>query len=359
MNTFGKLFRLTTFGESHGPAIGGVVDGIPAGIAIDIDAINAETARRRPGQSSLTTQRNESDTVTILSGLLDGVTTGAPIAFIIDNTNQRSGDYAEVRTAYRPNHADYTYDIKYRGHADIRGGGRSSARETAVRVVAGALARQTLAVLSPGLTISTYTRSVGTIKTDIATDIYPLSAVDANPVRCPDSRTAQKMSELIAEVRNDGDTIGGVVECVIDGCPVGLGEPLYDKLEARLAAAMLGINATKGFEVGAGFFGSTMRGSQSLDNWLPDGLTSANHSGGIQGGLSNGLPIVMRVAFKPVATLLKPVETIDRDGRPAILQARGRHDPCVVPRAVPVVEAMALITILDFVLLDSARQNVN
>lgn len=359
MNTFGKLFRLTTFGESHGPTIGGVVDGMPAGIAIDIDAINAATARRRPGQSSLTTARAEADTVTILSGILDGVTTGAPIAFTIANTNQRSGDYAEVRVAYRPNHADMTYDIKYRGHADIRGGGRSSARETAVRVVAGSLARQALAVLCPGLTISAYTRSVGDIKTDFPAAIYPLATVDANPVRCPDADAAQRMAELITEVKADGDTIGGVVECTVDGCPVGLGEPLYDKLEARLAAAMLGINAAKGFEVGDGFAGSAMRGSQSLDNWLPGGRTAANHSGGIQGGLSNGQPIVMRVAFKPVATLLKPVETIDKDGNAVTLKARGRHDPCVVPRAVPVVEAMALITILDFVLLDRARQYAN
>jgi len=362
MNTFGRLYRLTTFGESHGPVIGGVIDGMPAGIAVDIDAVNAETARRRPGQSTLTTTRNEADRVSVLSGILDGVTTGAPIAFEIFNTNHHSDDYTEIQTAYRPGHADYTYAVKYGGHADIRGGGRSSARETAIRVVGGAFARQTLAVLVPGLTVSAYSRSVGNIVADIASAAYDRTTVDANPVRCPDAVTAIAMEKLITDVRADGDTIGGVVECVVSGCPVGLGEPLYDKLSARLASAMMSINASKGFEIGAGFAGTQRRGSLSIDNWVPApddprGIrAAANFSGGIQGGLSNGEDIVMRVAFKPVATLLKPVDTVNTDGNAVTLKARGRHDPCVVPRAVPVVEAMALMTILDFVMIDRARR---
>lgn len=362
MNTFGTLYRLTTFGESHGPVIGGVIDGMPAGITIDLDTINSETARRRPGQSVLTTSRNEADRVTILSGLLDGVTTGAPIAFEIANTNQRSNDYTEIKTAYRPGHADYTYAVKYGDHADIRGGGRSSARETAVRVVGGAFARQALVTIVPGLTVSAYTRSVGDIEADITPTAFDRATVDANPVRCPDHAAATAMERLITEVRAEGDTIGGIVECVISGCPVGLGEPLYDKLSARLAAAMMSINATKGFEIGAGFAGTHYRGSQAIDTWIPasDDLrgirAASNFSGGVQGGLSNGEDIVMRVAFKPVATLLRPVNTVDANGCAVVLEARGRHDPCVVPRAVPVVEAMALMTILDFVMIDRARR---
>lgn len=352
-NTFGKIYRLTTFGESHGPAIGGVIDGVPAGFALDIDAIQRQLDRRRPGQSAIVTQRRESDCVQLLSGLMDSVTTGTPIGFVIPNSDQHSADYDAMRDAYRPSHADYTYDVKY-GLRDHRGGGRSSARETACRVVGGAIARQILA--AQGIGIAAYTRSVGDIALEMPYCELDLTQVDSNPVRCPDADTARRMIELIEQVRTDGDTVGGVVTCVITGVPAGLGEPVADKLNATLAAAMMSINAAKGFELGMGFDGTRRRGSEVIDTFATDTdgrvITLANHSGGIQGGITNGADIYFNVAFKPVATLLQSVETIDRHGNPVTLQARGRHDPCVVPRAVPVVEAMAAMTLLDAWLLN-------
>ncbi len=361
-NRFGSLYSLTSFGESHGPALGGVIDGCPAGIRVDMDAIATQMARRRPGQSAITTARNEADAVTFLSGILDGVTTGTPIGFTIANTNNRSGDYTEIAAAFRPSHADYTYYKKYSGHNDIRGGGRSSARETATRVVAGAVAEQVLGVLAPGLRITAYTRSVGNIALSEPARLYSREAVDASSVRCPIPAMAAEMERLILDVKREGDTIGGVVECVVSGCPVGIGEPVFDKLSARLASAMMSINAAKGFEIGMGFDGATRRGSEMIDPWEADaadprGIHAAtNRSGGIQGGLSNGEDIVFRVAFKPVATLLRDVPTVDTAGRPTLLHARGRHDPCVVPRAVPVVEAMTAMVLLDQILLDRARK---
>ena len=356
-NTFGHIFRVTTFGESHGPAIGGVIDGVPAGFAIDTDAVQYQLDRRRPGQSAITTARKESDTVQLLSGLMDGVTTGTPIGFIIPNNDQHSSDYEDMRDLYRPSHADYTYTAKY-GLRDHRGGGRSSARETACRVVAGAIARQMLE--SQGIKIAAFTRSVGNIVLDRPYAQLDFAAIDSNPVRCPDADTARAMIRLIEQVKADGDTIGGTVTCVVSGVPTGLGEPVADKLSANLAAAMMSINAAKGFELGMGFEGSRHRGSEVIDPFAmtDDGTvyTTANHSGGIQGGISNGADIVFNVAFKPVATLLRPVETIDRNGNSVTLKARGRHDPCVVPRAVPVVEAMAAITILDALLLNKANR---
>lgn len=347
-NTYGKIYRLTTFGESHGPAIGGVIDGVPAGFALDIDAIQRQLDRRRPGQSAIVTQRRESDCVQLLSGLMDGVTTGTPIGFVIPNSDQHSADYDAMRDAYRPSHADYTYDAKY-GLRDHRGGGRSSARETTCRVVGGAIARQILA--AQGIGIAAYTRSIGDIALETPYCELDLTQVDSNPVRCPDADTARRMIELIEQVRTDGDTVGGVVTCVITGVPAGLGEPVADKLNATLAAAMMSINAAKGFELGMGFDGTRRRGSEVIDTFAIDTdgrvITLANHSGGVQGGITNGADIYFNVAFKPVATLLQPVETIDRHGNPVTLQARGRHDPCVVPRAVPVVEAMAAMTLLD------------
>lgn len=356
-NTFGKIYRLTTFGESHGPAIGGIIDGVPSGLALDLEKIQLMLDRRRPGQSSITTQRRESDTVQFLSGLYDYITTGTPIGFIIKNSDQHSGDYDEMKNLYRPSHADYTYDTKY-GLRDHRGGGRSSARETASRVVAGALAMQFLE--KQGITVRAYTHSVGDISLDKPYTDLDLGLIDSNAVRCPEPATASRMIELIEQVKREGDTIGGIVTCVIKGCPAGLGEPVADKLNAALASAMMSINAAKGFELGMGFEGTRLRGSEAMDPFKVDGeghvSTTANHSGGIQGGISNGSDIYFNVAFKPVATLLKPIETIDRNGNDVTLKARGRHDPCVVPRAVPVVEAMAAMTILDFLLLDKTTR---
>lgn len=355
MNTIGTLFRLTSFGESHGPAIGGVIDGMPAGIEVDIDFIQKELARRKPGQSKLTTARKEADEVELLSGIFEGKTTGCPIGFLVRNTNQHSDDYEEMRTAYRPSHADFTYEQKY-GIRDHRGGGRSSARETISRVVAGAFAK--LALRQLGISIQAYTQQVGDIALTGSYRDYDLSKAEENDVRCPDEETAQKMVDLIMKVKSEGDTIGGIIACAIKGCPIGLGEPVYDKLQARLGAAMLSINAVKGFEYGLGFAGSTGRGSEQNDIFEPDGqggiTTRTNNSGGIQGGISNGQDIYFRVAFKPVATLLREQETVDRQGNATRLTARGRHDPCVLPRAVPVVEAMAAITILDAYLLSKS-----
>jgi len=352
MNTFGQIFRLTTFGESHGEAIGGVVDGMPAGIKIDLAFIQQELNRRRPGQSAITTSRQEPDQVELLSGVFEGKTTGCPIGFMVRNTNQHSGDYDNMRQLFRPSHADYTYQQKY-GLRDHRGGGRSSARITISRCVAGALAK--LALRQLGIRITAYTSQVGDIALERDYRRYDLSLTETNAVRCPDSEKAAEMIRLIETVKAEGDTIGGVITCVIQGCPTGLGDPEFGKLHALLGAAMLSINAVKGFEYGEGFNGVSQRGSQQNDVFLPTHSsplttplsTATNHSGGIQGGISNGQDIYFRVAFKPVATLLREQRTVDVAGRETTLTARGRHDPCVLPRAVPVVEAMAAMTILD------------
>ena len=354
MNTIGKIFRVTTFGESHGMAIGGVIDGMPAGIEINLDKVQYELNRRRPGQSSIVTPRDEKDQVKILSGIFEGKTTGCPIGFIVENTNQHSSDYENIRNTFRPSHADFTYTSKY-GIRDYRGGGRSSARETISRVVAGAIARQALEQI--GIQIYAYTSQVGNIALDNDYKKYDCSLIETNDVRCPDTEVAKKMHNLITEVKNDGDTIGGVITGVIKNCPIGLGEPTFGKLHAKLGEAMLSINAAKGFEYGMGFASVGNRGSELIDNFINnDGKisTTSNHSGGIQGGISNGEDIYFRVAFKPVATILKEIETIDKDGKPTILKAKGRHDPCVLPRAVPIVEAMAAMVILDAYLLNKA-----
>ena len=350
MNTFGHQFTLTTFGESHGAAIGGVVDGMPAGIDIDLDFIQSELNRRRPGQSAITTSRNEADRVELLSGVFEGKSTGCPIGFIVRNTNQHSQDYENMRCLYRPSHADYTYQTKY-GIRDHRGGGRSSARITISRCVAGALAK--LALRKYGISIQAYTSQVGDIALDRDYHRYDLSLTEQNAVRCPDPEKAAEMERLILQVKEEGDTIGGVVTCVVRGCPPGVGEPEFGKLHAQLGAAMLSINAVKGFEYGEGFEGVRFRGSEQNDVFVNDHgriTTHTNHSGGIQGGISNGQDIYFRVAFKPVATILQQQQTVDLEGNATTLKARGRHDPCVLPRAVPVVEAMAAITILDQIL---------
>ena len=352
MNEFGIIYRLTSFGESHGAAVGGVVDGMPAGITIDVDEVQRQLNRRRPGQSAIVTQRNEKDRVRFLSGIFEGVTTGTPIGFVVENEDHHSNDYSNIRDVFRPSHADYTYTSKY-GIRDYRGGGRSSARETIARVVAGALAMQALGQI--GVTVTAYTSQVGNIALDNDYRHYDLSTIESNDVRCPDADEAARMHELIRQVQADGDTIGGTVTCVVKGVPVGLGEPVFDKLHARLAYAMMSINAAKGFDYGMGFDGVGNRGSQMNDAFIcTDGhiSTTTNRSGGIQGGISNGEDIYFRVAFKPVATLLRDVETIDKDGRATTLHARGRHDPCVLPRAVPIVEAMAAMTIFDMYLLN-------
>ena len=382
MNTIGKLFTLTTFGESHGAAIGGVVDGMPAGIEVDMDFIQAELNRRRPGQSAITTSRQEPDQVELLSGVFEGKTTGCPIGFIVRNQNQHSQDYENLRTLFRPSHADFAYYYKY-GTRDHRGGGRSSARITISRVVAGALAK--LVLRQHGITIQAYTSQVGDIALERDYRLYDLSLTETNAVRCPDPAKAEEMERLIQQVKADGDTIGGVITCVVKGCPVGLGEPEFDKLHAQLGSAMLSINAVKGFEYGEGFAGVTQRGSEQNDEFLSEkgivkseefptesgagaeGVAAANyslftihpslksnHSGGIQGGISNGQDIYFRVAFKPVATLLREQQTVDLEGNPTTFTARGRHDPCVLPRAVPVVEAMAAIVVLDSLLCAQA-----
>ena len=355
MNSFGTLFRLTSFGESHGAGIGGIIDGMPSGIEVDMDFIQSELARRKPGQSHLTTARKEADEVELLSGIFEGRTTGTPIGFLVRNTNQHSQDYEEMRNVYRPSHADFTYEQKY-GIRDHRGGGRSSARETISRVVAGAFAK--LALRQLGISIKAYTQQVGDVVLPGTYLDYDLDVAEQNAVRCPDERVAERMSQLIMEVKAEGDTVGGVIACVVKGCPVGLGEPVFDKLHARLGAAMLSINAVKGFEYGLGFAGASGRGSEQNDIFEPDGkggiMTRTNNSGGIQGGISNGQDIYFRVAFKPVATLLREQETVDIHGQATTLTARGRHDACVLPRAVPVVEAMAAMTILDAYLLDKS-----
>ena len=358
MNSFGQLLRLTTFGESHGVAIGGVVDGFPAGVAIDEGFIRSEMQRRRPGQSAITTQRNEQDEVRFLSGIFEGRSTGTPIAFVIENSNNHSKDYDNMREVFRPSHADYVYDRKY-GVRDHRGGGRSSARETAVRVCAGALAK--LALRQLGISVQAYTSQVGGIVLEGDYSQYDLSLAETTVVRCPDAGKACEMEQLILDVKRDGDTVGGVVSCVVKGAPVGLGEPIYDKLSSSLAHAMLTINAAKGFDYGNGFAAAYGRGSQQNDIFYNNGngiATRTNNSGGIQGGISNGNDIYFRVAFKPVATVLMEQPTVTKDGVETTLLSRGRHDPCVVPRAVPVVEAMAALVVLDHYMLDRAARGL-
>ena len=350
-NTFGHIFTLTTFGESHGTAVGGVIDGMPAGIDIDMDFIQSELNRRRPGQSDLTTTRDEADKIEVLSGIFEGKSTGAPIGFIVHNTNHHSQDYEHLRCVFRPSHADYTYHEKY-AIRDYRGGGRTSARITISRCAGGAFAK--LALRQIGIHISAYTSQVGTIALEHDYTHYDLSKTETNAVRCPDADKAAQMAALIREVKEEGDTIGGVITCVINGCPAGLGEPEFGKLHAALGAAMLSINAVKGFEYGEGFGSATRRGSEINDVFVNrDGKisTATNHSGGIQGGISNGQDIYFRVAFKPVATILHEQETVDLEGNATTLKARGRHDPCVLPRAVPLVEAMAAMVILDHYLM--------
>ena len=342
-NTFGNIFKLTTFGESHGEAMGGVIDGCPAGVSIDLDAIENQMMRRRPGQSTIVTQRKETDTVRFLSGIFEGKTTGSPIGFIIENTNQKSADYTHIKDSYRPSHADYTFDKKY-GHRDYRGGGRSSARETACRVAAGAIASQLLGAIA----ITGYVSSVGDLTLEKPYQELDFNTVDSNLVRCPDAEMASKMIAKIKEIKKQGDTIGGIITCVIQNVPVGLGEPVFDKLHAQLGKAMLSINAVKGFEFGSGFKGATMNGSEHNDLFNQDGTTKSNLSGGVQGGISNGMDIYFRVAFKPVATIMQKQQTINSKGEKVEMQGKGRHDPCVVPRAVPIVEAMAALTIADF-----------
>ncbi len=353
MNTFGHIFRLMTFGESHGEAIGGVIDGMPPGIDIDMAFIQRELNRRRPGQSKITTSRQEPDQVELLSGVFEGKSTGCPIGFIVRNQNQHSQDYENMRNVFRPSHADFTYQQKY-GIRDHRGGGRSSARITISRCVGGALAK--LALRQKGISIQAYTSQVGDIALERDYHRYDLALTETNAVRCPDLEKAAQMEELITRVKAEGDTIGGVITCVIKGCPAGLGEPEFDKLHVTLGAAMLSINAVKGFEYGEGFAGVTARGSEQNDVFLPPYDTATNHSGGIQGGISNGQDIYFRVAFKPVATLLKEQKTVDLEGNPTTLTAKGRHDPCVLPRAVPIVEAMAAMTILDHFLLSKVQK---
>ena len=351
-NSFGNIFVLTTFGESHGVAIGGVIDGMPAGIEIDFDFIQNELKRRRPGQSKITTSRSEPDKVEFFSGVFEGKSTGAPIGFAVYNTDQHSKDYDNMRALFRPSHADFTYYKKYGGR-DYRGGGRSSARVTIARCVGGALAKLVLRKLH--IDIKAYTSQVGNIILENDYHKYDLNTIEDNIVRCPDQRKAIEMTELIEQVKNEGDTIGGVVSCVIKGCPVGLGEPEFGKLHAQLGAAMLSINAAKGFEYGMGFAGVGKRGSEQNDAFHSQKgniSTVTNHSGGVQGGISNGQDIFFRVAFKPVATLLMPQETVDEHGEATSFHAHGRHDPCVLPRAVPIVEAMAAMVVLDNYLLN-------
>ncbi len=346
-NAFGSIFKLTTFGESHGTAIGGVIDGCPAGITLDFEAIQHEMDRRKPGQSNIVTQRKEPDTVKFLSGIFEGITTGTPIGFVIENANQKSKDYTHIKDVFRPSHADFTYTEKY-GQRDYRGGGRSSARETACRVVAGAIAKQFLNTIE----INAYTSSVGEITLNKSYKDLDLAKAETNDVRCPDTAVAEQMISKIKAIRKEGDTIGGVISCVIKNVPVGLGEPVFDRLHAQLGKAMLSINAVKGFQYGSGFEGTQLKGSQHNDAFNTDGSTKTNLSGGIQGGISNGMDIYFDVAFKPVATIMQAQDTIDKDGNEVEMHGKGRHDPCVVPRAVPIVEAMAALVIADFMLLN-------
>ncbi|MBA5791412.1 chorismate synthase [Flavobacterium sp. xlx-214] len=344
-NSFGTSFKITTYGESHGVAIGGIIEGVPSNFVLDLEAVQNELDRRKPGQSKLVTQRKEADEVVFLSGIFEGKTLGTPIAFQINNTNSKSNDYNLLKDAYRPSHADYVYQQKYH-YRDYRGGGRSSARETAARVVAGAIAKQ---IIQP-VQIQAYVSSVGTISLSKKYTELDLSLIESNDVRCPDIEMAQKMEQLILDVKKQGDTVGGIITCVIKNVPVGLGEPVFDRLEAQLAKAMLSINACKGFSFGSGFEGTKMLGSQHNDYFNVDGTTKTNYSGGIQGGISNGMDIYFDVAFKPVATLLQPQEMLKADGTIEVIKGKGRHDACVLPRAVPIVEAMAALVIADFMI---------
>ena len=346
-NTFGKVFKVTTFGESHGEAIGGIIDGCPAGVTLNLEAIQKELDRRKPGQSAIVTQRKEPDTVEFYSGIFEGKTTGTPIGFVIKNANQKSKDYSHIKDSYRPSHADYTYDQKY-GFRDYRGGGRSSARETASRVVAGTIAKQVL----KDIDFNAYVSAVGAITLDKPYQNLDLTQTEKNIVRCPDASKAEEMERYIKQIRKEGDTVGGMVSCVIKNVPVGLGEPVFDRLHAELGKAMLSINAVKGFEYGSGFEGAKLKGSQHNDLFNADGSTKTNLSGGIQGGISNGMDIYFKVAFKPVATIMQDQETIDKEGNIVTMQGKGRHDPCVVPRAVPIVEAMAALVLVDYWLLN-------
>lgn len=347
-NSFGKIFKLTSFGESHGEALGGIIEGCPSGLSLDFDFIQKELDRRRPGQSTLVTQRKEDDKVKFLSGIFEGKTTGTPIGFVIENTNQKSQDYDHIKDIYRPSHADFTYDKKY-GIRDYRGGGRSSARETVSRVVAGAIAKQLISEIK----INAFVSSVGEVFIDKPYQALDFSLTERNAIRCPDLDTAQKMEDYLKQIKKAGDTVGGTITCVVQNVPVGLGEPVFDKLHAVLGSAMLSINAVKGFEYGSGFCGSRMKGSEHNDLFNLDGTTKTNLSGGIQGGISNGMDIYFRVAFKPVATLMQKQMTIDSQGNEVEMQGKGRHDACVVPRAVPIVEAMTAMVLADFYLQNS------
>lgn len=348
-NSIGKLFTLTTFGESHGAALGGIIDGCPSNISIDLDFIQSELDRRKPGQSKIVTQRKEADEVKFLSGIFEGKTTGSSIGFIVENQNQKSNDYDHLKDTFRPSHADFTYDKKY-GNRDYRGGGRSSARETVNWVVAGAIAKQII----PEIKINAFVSSVGEIFINKPYQDLDFSLTESNPVRCPDLEKASEMEEYITKIKKEGDTVGGTITCVIQNVPIGLGEPIFDKLHAQLGKAMLSINAVKGFEYGGGFCSAKMKGSEHNDLFNEDGTTKSNLSGGIQGGISNGMDIYFRVAFKPVATLLQKQDVLTNDGKIIEQQGKGRHDPCVVPRAVPIVEALAAMVLVDFTLLDKA-----
>ncbi|GAO30476.1 chorismate synthase [Geofilum rubicundum] len=351
-NSFGTLYKLTSFGESHGRGVGGILEGVMPGLELDMDFIQHELDRRRPGQSEITTPRDESDRVEFISGVMDGKSTGTPLAFVIWNKDQRSGDYNNLKDIYRPSHADYTYQTKY-GIRDHRGGGRSSARETIARVVGGAVAKLMLRKL--GVNIQAYVSQVGAIKMETPYQELDLEVAETNIVRCPEPKIAEKMISYIDGIRRDHDSVGGVVSCVIKGAPVGLGDPVFDKLHARLGQAMLSINAVKGFEYGTGFGAVEMLGSQHNDEfYMKDGRVHSrtNRSGGVQGGISNGEDVYFRVAFKPVATILKDQNTVDNEGNEVVMKAKGRHDPCVVPRAVPIVEAMAAMVLADAVLIN-------
>ncbi|SEP63053.1 chorismate synthase [Flavobacterium urocaniciphilum] len=351
-NSIGKLFKLTTFGESHGLALGGIIDGCPSNIKIDLDFVQSELDRRKPGQSKIVTQRKESDEVKFLSGIFEGKTTGTSIGFIIENENQKSNDYDHLKDTFRPSHADFTYDQKY-GNRDYRGGGRTSARETVNWVVAGAIAKQII----PEIKINAYVSSVGELEIDKPYQEVDFNLIESNPVRCPDVEMAAKMEDYITKIKKDGDTVGGIITCVIQNVPIGLGEPIFDKLHAQLGKAMLSINAVKGFEFGGGFSSTKMKGSEHNDLFNEDGTTKTNLSGGIQGGISNGMDIYFRVAFKPVATLLQKQDVLTNDGKIIEQQGKGRHDPCVVPRAVPIVEALAAMVLVDFTLMDKVYRN--
>ena len=350
-NSFGNIFKLTTFGESHGKAIGGIIDGCPSGHEIDFNFISNEMNRRKPGQSKIVTQRKENDSVEFLSGIFNGITTGTPIGFIIKNNDQKSKDYDHLKNSFRPSHADFVYEKKY-GTRDYRGGGRSSARETACRVVAGAIAKQILKDIS----IYAYTSSIGNISIDENYQINKVADIEKSIVRCPDNKISDQMIHEVKKARKNGDTLGGIIKCIIKNVPIGLGEPVFNKLHSELGRAMLSINAVKGFEYGSGFRGTKMKGSEHNDIILKDLTTKTNFSGGIQGGISNGMDIYFNVAFKPVATIMKNQNTVDSNGNKSIIEGKGRHDPCVVPRAIPIVEAMAAIVILDYYLINKTKK---